>query len=237
MTLSDRLADRIVTFLLVEDHEVYRAGLRRLIEAEQDWVVVGEAGDAEEALRLAAELRPQVAIVDLRLRGSDGLDAVHRIREADKSIRILVSSVKDETLYADRCLQAGASGYVEKNKPASSVQEAIKRLLSGGIYLSEQMTERMVARPARRGMAVNALDTLTPRESEVYLLIGQGLSVKQIAGNLALSPKTVEYHRQQMKKKLNLGSSAALNRHAVANALEAPSAADREDEAPGERAP
>lgn len=220
MNAAERPFDRAVTFLLVDDHEMYRIGLRRLIERQPGWRVVGESEGPEEALCLASELHPHVAIVDLRLKGGDGLELVRKIHATDPAVRVLVSSVHDEELFADRCLQAGASGYIAKGQPAEALVAAVEKALAGGIYLSEEMTDRMLTRTAGRRKAVYPLDTLTPREREVYVMIGNGLSVKQIAGVLHLSAKTVEYHRQQLKKKLQLGSSAALARHATVNPLQ-----------------
>jgi DNA-binding NarL/FixJ family response regulator len=220
MNAVERLFDRTVAFLLVDDHEMYRIGMRRLIEKQPGWRVIGEASTPEDALRLAGELHPHVAIVDLRLKEGDGLELVRKMHAADPAVRLLVSSVNDEELYADRCLQAGASGYVAKGQPAEVLVAAVEKALAGGIYLSEEMTDRMVTRTAGRRKAVFPLDTLTPREREVYAMIGHGQSVKQIAGALHLSAKTVEYHRQQLKKKLQLSSSAALARHATVNPLQ-----------------
>ena len=220
MNATERPLDRTVGFLLVDDHEMYRIGMRRLIEKQPGWKVVGEAATPEDALRLAVDLHPQVVIVDLRLKEGDGLELVRKIHAADPTVRLLVSSVNDEELFADRCLQAGASGYVAKGEPAEVLVAAVEKALAGGIYLSEEMTDRMVTRTAGRRKAVFPLDTLTPREREVYAMIGHGQSVKQIAGALHLSAKTVEYHRQQLKKKLQLSSSAALARHATVNPLQ-----------------
>jgi DNA-binding NarL/FixJ family response regulator len=220
MNAMERPFDRTVSFLLVDDHEMYRIGMRRLIEKQPGWKVIGEAATPEDALRLASELHPQVVIVDLRLKDGDGLELVRKMHAADPTVRLLISSVNDEELFADRCLQAGASGYVAKGQPAEVLVAAVEKALAGGIYLSEEMTDRMVTRTAGRRKAVFPLDTLTPREREVYAMIGHGQSVKQIAGALHLSAKTVEYHRQQLKKKLQLSSSAALARHATVNPLQ-----------------
>ncbi|HEV7282090.1 MAG TPA: response regulator transcription factor [Pirellulaceae bacterium] len=220
MNAVERPFDRAVTFLLVDDHEMYRIGMRRLIEKQPGWKVIGEAASPEDAMHLAGELHPQVAIVDLRLKDGDGMDLVRKMHAADPTVRLLISSVNDEELFADRCLQAGASGYVAKGQPAEVLVAAVEKALAGGIYLSEEMTDRMVTRTAGRRKAVFPLDTLTPREREVYAMIGHGQSVKQIAGALHLSAKTVEYHRQQLKKKLQLSSSAALARHATVNPLQ-----------------
>jgi DNA-binding NarL/FixJ family response regulator len=224
MNAVERPFERSVTFLLVDDHEMYRMGMRRLIEKQSGWRVVGEAATPQEALRLAGDLHPQVAIVDLRLKDGDGLDLVRQMHAADPAVKLLISSVNDEELFADRCLHGGASGYVAKGQPAEVLVAAVEKALAGGIYLSEEMTDRMVTRTAGRRKPVYPLDTLTPREREVYVMIGRGLSVKQIAGALQLSAKTVEYHRQQLKKKLQLSSSAALARHATVNPLQAENA-------------
>lgn len=219
MSLADAVECRPVAFLLVDDHEMYRAGMRRLIEMRERWRVVGEASGAEEALRLADELRPQVAIVDLRLKQGDGLDAVRRMHASDPAVRILVSSVSDERLYADKCLDAGASGYVEKGVSIEIFVAAVEKVLSGGIHLSDAMADYLWSWRAGRRQSINLFERFTPRERDVYMRIGAGESIKQIAGALSLSAKTVEYHRQQLKKKLQLGSSAALVRHATAHQL------------------
>ncbi|HEV7280655.1 MAG TPA: response regulator transcription factor [Pirellulaceae bacterium] len=219
MTRVEESAVRVATFLLIEDHELYRFALKQLIEMQPGWRVVGETSEAHEALQLAVELRPTIAIVDLRLKDGDGCELIGQLHAADPAIRTLVSSVADEDLYADRCLHAGASGYVAKGESLVVLCAAIRKILAGGVYLSERMTNRVVASRAASATPFALLDSLTARERQVYSMLGAGLSVKQIAGTLHLSGKTVEYHRQTIKRKLQMDSSAALARHATAHYL------------------
>lgn len=207
--------------LLVDDHELVRFGTARLIEAEADMAVCGEAADAPEALQLIRSTAPQLAIIDLSLRQGSGLDLVKEIRQAHPAVLTIVCSMHDEELYAARALRAGARAYVHKQQAARVLIDAIRQVLAGKIYLSARMTEQLLERAAGRpNAAATPLESLSDRELQVFELIGEGLTVREIAERLFVSPKTVEFHRERVRDKLGLQSSTALARHAISWALE-----------------
>ena len=215
-------AREVVRVLIVDDHPIVREGYARLISAEPDLEVCGEASDATEAMQLLAASSPDVAIVDISLRSGTGIELCKQIRDTDTHTRVLICSVHDESLYADRALRAGAMGYVNKEQPAAEVLAAIRRVASGRIALSQQMTERLLSRAvgADQPPDQSPIERLSDRELEVFELIGQGLTTHQIANKLHLSPKTVESYRENLKKKLELKSGTELTRHAVQWVLE-----------------
>lgn len=208
-----------VTFLLVDGHEIVRIGIRWLLRNRSHWRIVSEASTAAEALALAEQLLPQVALVDLTLKDGNGLDLIRDLRASHPALRILVNSVHEEALFADLCLQAGACGYVWKGEPAERLVAAIGTVLAGGVYVSDATAELHAERERLGIGAYTPLESLTPRERDVYALVAQGYDVKKIASQMQISAKTVEYHRQQIKKKLSLESSTALNRYAMLNGL------------------
>lgn len=215
-------AREVVRVLIVDDHPIVREGYTRLISAEPDLEVCGEASDSTEAMQLVESHSPDVAIVDISLRSGTGIELCKQIRERNPQIRVLICSIHDETLYADRALRAGAMGYVSKEQPASEVLEAIRRVITGRIALSQQMTERLLSRAvgAEQPADQSPIERLSDRELEVFELIGHGLTTHQIASKLHLSPKTVESYRENLKKKLDLRSGTELTRHAVQWVLE-----------------
>ena len=206
---------------LVDDHPLVRRGLANVIAAETDLEVCGEASDVLEALHDVEKAGPDIVVVDLSLKSGHGIDLIEQLKAKDERIKTLVSSMHDEMLFAERVLRAGAMGYVSKQEPPETLLQAIRQVLRGEVYLSPRMTNRLL-----RGVATGALPQRNPiqglsnRELEVYEMIGQGLTVQQIAGKLNLSPKTVETHREKVKQKLNLQRSAELNRRAVQWVLE-----------------
>jgi DNA-binding NarL/FixJ family response regulator len=201
--------------LIVDDHPLVRAGFAQLIGDCPDLEVCGEAADMAEALRKIEESSPQLAIIDLSLAGGSGLDLIERIKSRNKEILMLVASMHDETLYAERVLAAGARGYINKQEAQESIIRAIRQVLGGKVYLSEAMTERllngMVDAPAEK----RDIDSLSNRELQVFELIGEGVSSSQIATQLNLSVKTIETHQANIKKKLGLGSAHELNQRAI----------------------
>jgi DNA-binding NarL/FixJ family response regulator len=207
--------------LIVDDHPIVRRGLRQLVDAEPDLEVCGEAEEASEALRQVQETRPDIVTVDLTLKSGHGLELIQQIHAIDKRIKILVSSMHDESLFAERALRAGAMGYINKQESPEKIIGAMRQVLRGEIYLSSRMSDRLLHRVADgQSLAINPIEGLTDRELEVFGMIGQGLATKQIARMLNLSHKTIEAHREKIKTKLNLTNSAELTRHATQWVLE-----------------
>ena len=201
---------------LVDDHSVLRQGMRRLIDLEKDMQVCGEAGDAAEALQGIAAQKPDVVLLDLGLKGTSGLDLIKNVRQRLPNMAILVMSMFEESIYAERVLRAGAKGYVMKHEPSETVIAAIRRVASGKAYLSSTMSERMLNKLSGPDMSVSPVDVLSDRELEVFQLLGQGLKPSAIAEELHLSVKTIETYREQIKAKLKLDSAAELSQYAIA---------------------
>lgn len=203
--------------LIVDDHPVLRRGLAALIAGEPDLSVCGQASSCREAIRSIGRITPDLAIIDLGLEGSDGLELVKEIKAFHPEVLTMVLSMHDESLYAERAIHAGARGYVTKQQLDDTVLIAIRRVLDGEIYLSEKLTARFARKylggGTRRGDSLLAV--LTDRELEVFRLIGHGESTRTIAERLHLSPKTIESHREHLKQKLSLESGAALVRRAT----------------------
>lgn len=207
--------------LVVDDHPIVRRGLRELVADEPDLDVCGEAEDVSQALQQLEATRPDVVIVDLTLKGGHGLELIQDIKARNQQVKMLVSSMHDESLFAERALRAGAAGYISKQESPEKIIDAVRRVLRGEIYLSPRMTSRLLHRISTgEPLEKNAVETLSDRELEVFEMVGQGLSTKQIARKLDLSHKTIETHREKIKLKLNLKNSAELSRHATQWVLE-----------------
>jgi DNA-binding NarL/FixJ family response regulator len=205
-----------------------RQGLRELIREEQDIEVCGEAASVAEALQCLKEVKPTLVIIDLSLGHGHGLELIKQIRARYPSVRMLVLTMHDAALYAERAMQAGASGFLNKQEPAQQVLDAIRRVLAGGVYLSDRFADRILGRlvggrSAAEHLAQSPLERLSDREVEVLALLGRGMTVKEIAAHLHLSTKTIDAHRDHLKKKLGLKSSSELLRYAVTVAMERPS--------------
>ena len=212
----------MIRVLIVDDHPVLRQGLMQVIDDEPDLVVCGEAKGAEDALEELESCKPDVAVVDLSLNGRSGLELVRDIKASRPSTAVLVYSMYDETMYAERAIRAGASGYVMKQEPVDEVLAAIRQILQGHVYLSAAASTRMVQRAVdgNGACARSALEELSDREMEILHLLGQGLSSRQIGEKLFRSIKTIESHRENMKSKLGLKTSGELLRYAVERSLE-----------------
>ena len=203
--------------LIVDDHPVVRQGLVRMIEQEQDLHVCAEADSAEEALAAVTATQPALVLVDLSLRGTPGLELIKSIRADHPETPVLVVSMHDESLWAERVLRAGACGFVMKQEKPRVLISRIRQALAGGLCLSERMSERLLRKftgqtPAK--VESNA-DGLGDRELEVLQLLAQGTNTRDIASALHVSVKTVEAHRENLKRKLGLASGAELLRYAV----------------------
>jgi DNA-binding NarL/FixJ family response regulator len=208
----DANASRVRRILMVDDHALVRHGLRELLSHVPGIEVCGEAASAQEALRLVESLSPDLVIVDISLEESNGIDLIKRIRGGFPEVRMLVASMHDESLYATRAVQAGAMGYVSKQEPVEKLLEAIQYVLRGEMYLSPAATARMfrVKRTGEKVVGESPLAQLSDRELEVFQAIGEGLSTRAIAERMNLSVKTIETHREHIKRKLSLDSNTEL---------------------------
>ncbi len=203
--------------LLVDDHPVVRDGLGFLLDEQPDLQVVGEASDAETALAEIERARPDVVVLDLTLPGRDALSLIPELKQRWPGLRILVLSMHEESLYAERLLALGAHGYVMKQEPPADFLRALRRVAGGDLHVSAALAERLAAR-ARRGplTAARVADlSLTEREREVLRLVARGLGTQEISRELAMSPKTVDSHRRNIREKLGLENARDLVRYAV----------------------
>ena len=204
--------------LIVDDHPVIREALTETFSAHPGFEVVGQAPTADAAMDLVRKLRPTVATVDISLEDAHGLDLVQNIRTQHPDVRVVVFSMYDEAVYAERALRAGASGYLMKSEPTSAVLEAVQSALRGEVYLSRRMSSRLLSRMTHGGTRTPkpedsftvSLDELTDREMAVFNMLGQGFSVDDIADRLALTRKTVETYRRRAKEKLGCSSVGEL---------------------------
>jgi len=201
--------------LIVDDHPLVRAGLAQLIGDCPDLEVCAEAADMAEALKQIDSTNPDLAIIDLSLAGGSGLDLIEHIKARNLNILMLVASMHDEMLYAERVLAAGARGYINKQEAQDSIIRAIRQVLGGKVYLSEAMTERALIGLVAAPVGKRDIDRLSNRELQVFEMIGQGIPVSQIASQLNLSVKTVETHQANIKKKLSLSSAHELTQRAI----------------------
>lgn len=208
--------NRIKVFI-VDDHPVVRQGLSLLLRLEPDMTCCGEAETVPEALRGIETARPDVAIVDLSLRDSSGLELVKDLHAYHPSLPVVVLSMHDETLYAERVLKAGAKAYLMKDEAQETILTAIRKVVGGGLYLSDRMSGRLLSMFLQGSTAPgdSLISQLSDRELEVFELIGHGVTTREIAGKLNLSIKTVEAHREHIKKKLKLSDATELLQHAI----------------------
>ncbi len=206
---------------IVDDHPVMRRGLGHVIDSLPDMQLAGEAAQAEEALEKIEQAAPDLVLVDISLGDRSGIELIKELRSRYDSIKILVLSMHDESLYAERSIRAGALGYVHKNAPTESLVEGMRKALAGEIVLSPKIANQMLRRAARRDQPISSpVETLSDRELEVFALIGEGLITKQIAAQLNLSTKTIETYRENIKAKLDLKNGSELMRNAVQWVLE-----------------
>lgn len=203
---------RAYRVLVVDDHPVVRLGLRQTLDAAPDLEVCGEAEGASDALSALEEYRPDLVLVDISLKDGSGLDLIKRIAHREPSVKILVASMHDEVLFAERALRAGAHGYINKEQATERLVSAARTVLAGSISLSQKMSDRMI-----RALAVGdsekgrpMLDQLSDREFEVFQLLGRGLTTRQASDHLHLSVKTIETYRENIKDKLSLANNNEL---------------------------
>ena len=223
MSQRTQEAGKIKVFV-VDDHPIVRQGLSQLINREPDLMVCGEAEDARTALDAIEPSHPDILIVDVSLDGPDGIELLKTIRSRDARLPVLMLSMHDESLYAERALRAGANGYIMKQEATERVLIAIRQILGGEVYVSDRMAQKMMHQfIGRQGAGKRSgVADLTDRELEVFRLIGQGHGTRQIAEELHLSVKTVEAHRSNINRKLSIRSTSELVRYAVRNAIVTP---------------
>jgi DNA-binding NarL/FixJ family response regulator len=210
-------SDKKISIFIVDDHPLVRQGLAQVINAEADMNVCGEAEDAPKALHLVNAKDPDLVIVDISLRGNNGLELIKNIKALKHNLPILVFSMHDETVYAQRALRAGARAYVMKQESADKIVLAIRRIMSGDIYVSNRVADQVLHQLVNGSgdPAGSPVDRLSDRELEVIQLIGRGLSTREIASSLNLSVKTIESHRAHIKEKLNLRNATELVQFSV----------------------
>lgn len=207
---------RRTRILVVDDHPIVRLGIRQMLAAEPDLDVCAEAESADAAKQLIVDAHPDLAIIDLSLAEGTGLDLIRSLRESMPTMPVLVLSMHDEALFAERVLRAGARGYIMKREAITGLVRAIRQVLSGRIYVSEGMAQAVLERLGHDGAAPdNPLANLTDRELEVFDLIGRGQSTGAIAEQMGVSIKTIETYRSNIKTKLNLKDATDLIRFAA----------------------
>lgn len=217
MTSDDKLADPI-RIVIVDDHPLVRERLAELINREPDLMVSGEAEDRQNALETIERVQPQLAIIDLSLKNSLGIELIKDLQARSPEILILVVSMQDEMIHAERCIRAGARGYITKQEASRHVMQAIRRVLSGEIYLSRTVASQVLSRSLGHKSDTDvssAVSLLTDRELQVFELTGKGHNTRQIAEFLQLEVKTIETYRARIKEKLSLKDGTELLQRAI----------------------
>jgi len=212
------MSDQEARIVIVDDHPLVREGLKQLLAGVPEFRLVAEASDAAQARNAITQLLPDVAVLDLTLGSDDGMELVRWVRQHYPAIRIVVLSMQDEALYAERLLRLGITAYVMKSAAESDFLTALRKAAKGQRHVSTEMNERLLSKAVRGQLATGGDDpvtALTERELEVFALIGGGVSTREIADRLVLSMKTVDAHRRHMREKLNLRSTSELMRYAA----------------------
>lgn len=211
MPAKTNVASTKTRVFLVDDHPIVRRGFQLLIGLERDLMVCGEADNGPEALKKVLELKPDLAIVDLTLKASSGLELIKQLHSQLPKLKILVFTMRDEGVYAERALRSGASGYITKEEGTEKAIEAIRVLMQNKPFLSEKVANKIMGNLTGRGSQCSfAIESLSDRELEVFQLIGAGLSSREIATQLHISIKTIESHREHIKEKLGLKGASEL---------------------------
>lgn len=203
--------------LIVDDHPLFREGLQQMIDRNPDLTVCGEAADAAAALQAIDDRKPDLVLVDISLGGSSGIDLIKHIKSKYDDLPVLVVSMHDESLYAERALRAGAMGYVMKHEPAKTVKAAISKVLGGDIYLSQKMSGTMLSKlmGGKVERPVSPVESLSDRELEVFGMLGQGKGTRLIAEELNLTIPTIHSFRARIKEKLQLKTATEVMLHAI----------------------
>ncbi len=203
--------------LIVDDHPVFRHGIAALISAEKDLTVCGEAESAPAALDVMRRLKPDLAVLDISLQGTNGIELIKLMRSEQPRLPVLILSMHDESLYALRALRAGAKGYLMKAEAMTQVVNALRKVLNGEIYVSPRFSERLIFKAIQslEGGMGSPVDKLSDRELEVLQLLGKGFGTREIANELHLSVKTIETHRAHIKEKLGFKDAGEMVRFAI----------------------
>jgi DNA-binding NarL/FixJ family response regulator len=214
---QDKTNENKTQVLIVDDHPVIRDGLVTIVNHEQDFNVCGQAEDAYIALKAVADLKPDIVVTDISLKSSDGIELTKNIKARYPRLPVIIFSVHDESIYAERALLAGAKAYLMKDEVSENIIKAIRTVLSGEIYVSDTISKKFLHKIAgdKAGTAKTPIESLSDREFEVFRLIGEGLKASQIANQLHLSIKTIETYRTRIKEKLNLANAAELLRYSI----------------------
>jgi DNA-binding NarL/FixJ family response regulator len=209
----------MITVLLADDHSIVREGLRRVLEDSSDIRVIAEASDGEAAFDLAMEKQPDVAVIDISMPGMDGLEVVARMNSYCPKIPVLILTMHEEEQYVIRAVEAGAKGYVTKQSAPEQLVAAVKKIHSGGRYLTEKASEALALRYIRGSKNRHPMESLSLRELQVLRKLACGSTNKEIAITYNISVKTVDTYRARLLKKLNLRNNAELSRYAIQNRL------------------
>jgi DNA-binding NarL/FixJ family response regulator len=215
--------NRKITLLLADDHVVMRQGLRALLNKDEDFAVVGEAGTGREATEIARAIRPDIILMDIAMPELNGVEAARQIIAADPAAKVLVLSAYSDDAYVERMIQVGVVGFLEKHTSTEILGKAIREIAKGRKFLSPTISRRLryeEGTPRNRNGTIQAnRNSLTPRESEVLQLVAEGMTNKRIGVELRISTKTVEKHRQRLMNKLNLHDTASLTRYAISSGV------------------
>lgn len=209
----------MIRVLLADDHKIVREGLRRIIEESGDMEVVAEAADGNEAIRKVMDVSPDVAVVDISMPGMDGLEVVSRLNDYAPDIPVLILTMHDEDQYVVRAVETGAMGYVTKQSAPEQLVDAVRKLYSGGRYLTEKASEALALRLVRGDRFKSVLESLSTRELQVLRKLAMGNTNHEIAESYNISVKTVDTYRARILKKLGLRNNAELSRFAIKNRL------------------
>ena len=216
------MSEKVVRVLIVDDHDIVRAGIRMLLDAQPDMAVVGEASDGKEAIEMAGSMKPDVVLMDISMPGTTGIEATRAIKKANSRIEIVGLTMHAEDRYFFQLLQAGASGYVVKGAAPRELLEAVRAASRGEAYIHPSLQRKLIGDYVSRTEGsdqASMLADLTERELEVLRLIVDGLTSREIAESLVISPNTVERHRQNIMSKLGLHNRAELVRYAISKGL------------------
>ena len=214
---QDKTNEKKTQVLIVDDHPVIRDGLVAIINHEPDLNVCGQAEDAYTAQKAVDELKPDIVVTDISLKSSDGIELTKNIKAGHPALPVIILSVHDESLYAERALLAGAKAYLMKDKVSENIIKAIRTVLSGEIYVSDAISKKFLHKIAgdKAGTAKTPIESLSDREFEIFRLIGEGLKASQMAKQLHLSIKTIETYRSRIKEKLNLPNASQLLQYSI----------------------